>query len=77
VYPTTVARASMEPYFGPSGMSGPNASVTADGIAHSVWIGIDNALVEVAMPGGTMGGHSPTPEEATYPARVRQALIGP
>ena len=76
VYPTTSARTAMEPYFGPSGMSGPGASVTADGIAHSVWIGIDNALVEVVMPGGTMGGRSPTPEEATYPERVRRALAG-
>jgi hypothetical protein len=49
-----------------------------DGAAIVVaWHGIDNALVEVAMPGGTMGGRSPTPEEATYPERVRQALIGP
>lgn len=31
--------------------------------------GFENALVEVVMPGGTMGGRTPTAEEATYPER--------
>jgi hypothetical protein len=30
--------------------------------------------VEVLMPGGAMGGRTPTPNEAGYPDRVRAAM---
>ena len=77
VYPTTADRVAMQPYFGWSGMSGPNASITVDGIVHSEWVGVENVLVEAVMPGGTMGGMTPTPDEADYPRQVRRALEAP
>ena len=55
-------------------MSGPGASVTWDGVGHSDWIAVDNVIVEVLMPGGTMGGRTPALDEAGYPDRVRAAM---
>jgi hypothetical protein len=74
VFPTVADRVAMQPYFGWSGISGPRASVIADGITHSEWIGFENVLVEAVMPGGTMGGREPTRIEAGFPDRVRNAL---
>ena len=74
VYPTTTERVAMQPYFGWSGISGPKASVIADGVVHSEWIGIENVLVEAVMPGGTMGGRQPTADEERFPGQVRAAL---
>jgi hypothetical protein len=39
-----------------------------------VWIGFENVLVEVWMPGGTMGGRTPTPDEDAFPGNVQNAL---
>jgi hypothetical protein len=74
VYPTTAARIAIQPSFGPTSMQGPRGDLSLDGPIHSDWIGIDNVIVEVVMPGGPMGGRSPTPEEVGYPDRVRSAL---
>lgn len=77
VYPTTAVRIAMQPSFGPTSILGPRGDLSWDGPVHSDWIGIDNVIVEVVMPGGPMGGRTPTPDEAGYPDRVRAALQAP
>jgi hypothetical protein len=74
VFATTALRTSAQPNFGEDHISGPYAQENWDGIAHSVWVGVGNVLVEVLMPGGTFGGRSPAPADLAYPAKVRAAL---
>jgi hypothetical protein len=62
-------RAGMQLYFGPSGMSGPRASITADGIAHPVWIGIR----ERPRRGGDAGRDDGRADPNTGSTKVRAA----
>jgi hypothetical protein len=77
VYRTPAERQAAEPHFGPMSIQGPSGLANWDGIVHSEWVGVDNVLVEVVMPGGSFGGRSPTPSELSYPDLVREALSSP
>lgn len=77
VYPTAVDRKAVQDAFGPMQIIGSHGLLTWDGVAHSEWIGVENVLVEVVMPGGSFGGRSPTPADDAYPSRVRTALALP
>lgn len=76
VYPTTSERQAVQDDFGSSGIQGPRGQIDWDGVVHSEWIGFQNVIVEVVMPGGSFGGRTPTPSESRYPGQVRQALRG-
>jgi hypothetical protein len=76
VYPTAAAREAVRDGFHDMSVSGPRGVVNWDGMVHSEWIGVENVLVEVVMPGGTFGGRTPTPSESAYPDLVRLALSG-
>jgi hypothetical protein len=74
VYPTPAARQAVEPYFGSESIQAPGYLEYWDGQTHSEWVGVENVLVEVVLPGGSFGGRSPTPSELTYPESIRAAL---
>jgi hypothetical protein len=74
LFPTSAVRKAAQPNFGADHISGPNGTENWDGVAHSEWVGVGNALVEALMPGGFFGGRSPTPADLAYPAKVRAAL---
>ncbi len=73
VYPTPAERMAMQPGFGGMSIQGPRGTVSWDGVVHSEWVGVQNLLVEVVVPGGTFGGNA-TAAEKKYPERVRAAL---
>ena len=77
IYPTPAARQAVQGDFGGTSIQGPGAIVNWDGMVHSDWVGVENVLVEVVMPGGSFGGRSPTPSELTYPELIRAALAAP
>jgi hypothetical protein len=74
IYPTPAARQTVEPYFGSESIQAPGYLDYWDGQTHSEWVGVENVLIEVVMPGGSFGGRSPTPSELTYPESIRAAL---
>lgn len=76
VYPTASAREAAQGDFHDMSVVGPRGAINWDGLVHSEWVGVENVLVEVVMPGGTFGGRYPTPSEETYPGLVRKALAG-
>ena len=77
IYRTPAERQAVEPDFGSMSIQAPGHLVNWDGQSHSDWVGVENVLVEVMMPGGSFGGRSPTPSELTYPESIRAALAGP
>ncbi len=77
IYPTPAARQAVEPYFGSESIQAPGYLEYWDGQTHSEWVGVENVLVEVVMPGGSFGGRSPTPSELAYPESIRAALAAP
>jgi hypothetical protein len=77
IYPTPAARQAVEPYFGSESIQAPGYLDYWDGQTHSEWVGVENVLVEIVMPGGSFGGRSPTPSELTYPESIRAALAAP
>ena len=77
IYPTPAARQAVEADFGGESIQGSGGLVNWDGQWHSEWVGVENVLVEVMMPGGSFGGRSPTPSELTYPESIRAALATP
>ncbi len=76
VYPSTSERESVQDDFQSVTIRGPRGFTTWDGVVHSEWIGFENVIVEVVMPGGSFGGRTPTPSESQYPQNVRDALSG-
>jgi hypothetical protein len=76
IYPTPAARQAVWSGFGSMSIQAPGAIVNWDGQTHSEWVGVENVLVEVLMPGGSFGGRSPTPSELTFPESIRAALAG-
>ena len=73
VYPSPAERIAVQPGFGEMSIQGPRGTINWDGIVHSEWVGVQNVLVEVVVPGGTFGGTA-TAAEKQYPERVRAAL---
>jgi hypothetical protein len=73
IYRSPSDRASMQPRFRPMSIEGLSGTISWDGVVHSEWIGVQNVLVEVVIPGGTFGGKA-TAEEQRYPELVRSAL---
>lgn len=76
VYPSTAERVAHQDDFHEMSVQGPRGVINWDGFGHSEWVGAENVIVEVLMSGGTFGGRSPTPDEATYPSLVFDALNG-
>lgn len=76
LFASPAEREAVQGGFGPMSISGPFAVINWDGTAHSEWVSVENAIVEIVVTGGTFGGRSPTPEEEAYPGRVRAALVG-
>lgn len=74
VYPDVADRVAAQPMFHATMIEAPGRTVIWDGPTHSNWVGVHNVIVEVVLPGGAMGGGTPTPEEAAYPDLVREAL---
>jgi hypothetical protein len=75
VYPTAAARKAVQDDFREMSIQGPNGVINWDGTMHSEWVGAENVIVEIVMPGGTFGGRTPTPSENAYPELVRLALL--
>jgi hypothetical protein len=73
IYPTVADRVAAQPMFQGNTIQGPGRTVTWDGDTHSTWIGVENVILEVVLPGGVFGGRSPTPDEVAYPNRIREA----
>jgi hypothetical protein len=73
IYRSPSDRASMQPRFRPMSIEGLSGTISWDGVVHSEWVGVQNVLVEVVIPGGTFGGKA-TAEEQRYPELVRSAL---
>jgi hypothetical protein len=76
VYSTAAAREAVQDDFHDMSIQGPHGEINWDGTVHSEWVGLENVIVEVVMPGGTFGGRTPTPSENAYPGLVRLALSG-
>jgi hypothetical protein len=49
-------------------------TVNWDGLSHSQWVGVENVLVEVVLPGGQFGTPSLLPNHVLDAATVRTAL---
>ncbi len=74
IFPTPAALASVRPGFGESSIQGPNGTENWDGMVHSVWVDVQNVLVEILIPPGQFGGRKPTAAELAFPGKVRAAL---
>jgi hypothetical protein len=73
IYQTASERESVQPRFRPMSIEGLDGTISWDGVVHSEWVGVQNVLVEVVIPGGTFGGKA-TAEEQRYPDVVRSVL---
>ena len=77
VYPSVAARLGAQGDFHDLTIQGPHGVINWDGTVHSEWVGVENVIVEVVMPGGTFGGRAATPSENAYPGRIADALSRP